>query len=358
MKTEPFVSTILVNFNGKRYTQACIESLRKMNYKNYEIIVVDNGSTDGSKELFSNMPDIKFIDAKANVGFAKANNLGVKNANPNAKYVVLLNNDTFVEKNWLKEAIAPFEKDPNLGAGMAKIYNKYEKSDYRFEGYGTMTILGFFSHAGKKNVEIKDHHLPELFFASGCTLIFPKKLSNQPFDDDHFIYAEDTYFCWLLRLQGYTIRMIPKSIVYHEGGAVTKDFRQMGKFFTYLGERNRIMNMFIFYKPLSLLKLAPLAIFTLIFNNVYDIKNIPTRMKSYGWILAHPLRIAKKRKFAQSKRKVSDKEIFKYMSYKLFEEESLTSPSFRKILKACNTFSKNYCNAVGIKTIESYDHQW
>lgn len=357
-KNEPFVSIILVNFNGIKYTEECIRSLRKMDYKNYEVIVVDNGSIDNSLEKLRKMKDLKLIEEKTNVGFAKANNIGVANASKKADFIAILNNDTFVEKNWLKEVIAPFNADPTLGAVMPLIFNKYHKNEYVYEGYGTMTTLGFFSFAGLKGEPITENDLPEEFFASGCALVYPKKLSNKPFDDDYFIYAEDTYFCWLLRLQGFHIKSVPKAKIYHEGGAVTKDFRKMGEFFTYLGERNRILNMLIFYKWFSLLRLFPPFLFTVLLNNVYDPKNILVRLKSYAWILFHPIKILQKRHHIQKQRKVSDKEIFKYMSFKLFEEENLSSKFFQIFLKTCNKLVYYYYKLVGIKTKEMYDFKW
>ncbi len=355
---EPFVSIILVNFNGLRYTIPCIESLNKMEYSQYELIVVDNGSKDGSLEALRKRHDIILIEAGSNVGFAKANNFGAARSSKKAEYIVLLNNDTIVTPPWLRELIAPFKNDKTLGAVMAKIHNKYEKNEYRFEGYGTMTALGYFSYAGLRNEKITDKDLPELFYASGCTLAYPKKLVSKPFDDDYFIYAEDTYCSWLLRLQGYHIKLVPKSIVYHEGSAVVKDFRQMSAFFTYLGERNRIMNMMIFYSWWSQIRLLPLGLIAAALNNLYDPKNFLNRLRAYGWIIAHPLRIGKKRKYVQRFRKVSDKHIFKYMSYKLFEEEHVSSGLFKKTLQALNAFAYGYCKWVGIKTKEMYSFKW
>ena len=96
---EPFVSIILVNFNGLRYTIPCIESLNKMEYSQYELIVVDNGSKDGSLEALRKRHDIILIEAGSNVGFAKANNFGAARSSKKAEYIVLLNNDTIVEKH-------------------------------------------------------------------------------------------------------------------------------------------------------------------------------------------------------------------------------------------------------------------
>ena len=112
--------------------------------------------------------------------------------------------------------------------------------------------------------------------------------------------------------------------------------------------------MLQFFSVWSLIRLFPLFIFTLIFNNVYDPKNVFTRLKSYGYILVHPLNILRKRKAIQQQRKVSDQEIFKYMSYKLFEEENVSSALFKAVLKFFNMLSYYYCKIFGITTIEMH----
>lgn len=347
----PTVSIILINFNGIKYTKPCIESLRKLDYprSQVEIIVVDNGSTkDRSIEILEKMNDIKLIKCSKNMGFAKANNIGVENST--GEYIAILNNDTFVDRKWLKSLVKALQRDSNIGVVMSKIYNKYEKAKYWFDGYGTLTLGGFFAWNRRVSKETKEN--VELFFASGCSLLYKKDLVDKPFDDDYFIYAEDTYLSWLARLKGYTIKMVPSSIVYHEGGAVTKDITEMSNFFTYLGERNRIINYLIFFSLGNLVRVFPIMIATVFFSNVYDVKRAHIRLKSYFWILIHLLRILKKRRFAQSKRKIGDKEIIKAMSYKLFEEEQVKNKIFKAVIVFLNKASYSYCKLVGLKTAE------
>ena len=342
------VSVILINFNGKKYTFDCIESLKKISFKDFEIIVVDNGSKDGSLEQLRIVEGIRLIEAGQNIGFAAANNLGALHAK--GIYVALLNNDTLVEKQWLTSLVNIMDHDQKLGVVMSKIYSKYHERDYVFDGYGTLTLLGFFSWNRKISKNTKKP--VDLFFASGCSLLYRKQLVKQPFDDDYFIYAEDTYLSWLLRLKCYQVKMIPGSVVYHEGGAVVKNVKEMGPFFAYLGERNRIMNMLIFYEGETMIKLLPLFAFSLVFNLLYNLKRCGSYLKSYAWLLTHISRIIKKRSVIQKLRKVSDEKLTVFMSSKLFEQEQIKNPILKSIVEFLNALSLAYCKLVNIKTIE------
>ena len=101
------VSIIIPNYNGQKYLEDCIDSLQQLDFprENYEIIVVDNASSDNSCDLIcSRYPDVILIEAEKNLGFASGCNLGIKNSS--GEYIVLLNNDTVVDSNWLKELVA------------------------------------------------------------------------------------------------------------------------------------------------------------------------------------------------------------------------------------------------------------
>ena len=102
---EPKVAIVVLNWNGKRDTVECLASLNEIDYSNYEILLVDNGSTDGSQKYFrAQYPEIELIENEMNLGFAEGNNVGIRHAmNGRADYVLLLNNDTFVHPKFLSE---------------------------------------------------------------------------------------------------------------------------------------------------------------------------------------------------------------------------------------------------------------
>jgi hypothetical protein len=121
MKDLPSVSIIVVNYNGKRFLEECFDSIFSLSYpkEKLEVILVDNGSTDGSLDLVKDKyPNVLIIQNTVN-NYCKANNLGI--ASSKGKYVALLNNDVKVEKNWLIELIKIMERDERIGAVMGKV---------------------------------------------------------------------------------------------------------------------------------------------------------------------------------------------------------------------------------------------
>ncbi|MBI2664060.1 glycosyltransferase family 2 protein [Candidatus Woesearchaeota archaeon] len=345
----PRVSVVVLNWNGIKYTLKCIDSLKKQSFKNFEIIIVDNGSAkDNSVELLKKVKGIRLVLNEKNLGFAGGHNVGAKHSAA-TDYIAILNNDTTVSGNWLRELVAAMDKHPELGEAESKILNKYYEREYRFDYYGTPTHLLFLTEYDFKVDESK--YVP-MFSTSGAAMIYRKKLVEQPFDSDYFMYHEDSYLGWLLRLKGYGAAVIPSAEVYHEGEATIKSVKGMSSFFTYLGERNRITNLFIFYSPVTLIKLIPLLLLTTVFINLYDFKKIPVRLKSYLWLLFHIPKIMSKRSKIQAQRKVPDSKITLFMSAKLFEVKYFSNPAAKIIATALNSFSFIYCRLLGIKSVE------
>jgi len=262
---------------------------------------------------------------------------------------VLLNNDTLVPKDWLTEMVCAMDRYPELGQAMSKVHNKYKDQKYHFDFYGTVTHLMFLA---AYDFKVSEKNYVPIFSASGGALIYRKKLVDMPFDDDYFIYHEDNYLAWLLRLKGYKVGVVPKAIVYHEGEATVKNVKSMSNFFAYLGERNRLMNIFIFYSPLTLLKLLPLLVLTMTFANIYDFKRFHIKLRSYGWLITHVFSVLSKRSKIQKQRKVPDSKITPFLSAKLFEPRHFRGKLIKAIVRVLNSFSFVYCRLLGIKSVE------
>jgi len=117
-------SIIIVNWNGKHHLDVCLSSIFNQTYKDFNVIFVDNGSTDDSVEYVkNNFSEVNIIECKKNYGFAEGNNIGIRQAlkNPEVKYIVTLNNDTETDKDWLKQLIEVAEKDEKIGAVSSKM---------------------------------------------------------------------------------------------------------------------------------------------------------------------------------------------------------------------------------------------
>lgn len=355
-KNKILVSIVTLNYNGKRIMGDLLKSIEKIDFpKNeLEILIVDNGSSDGSQEFFrKNYPNIKLIENKRNLGFAGGMNVGVKHSK--GKYVAILSNDLIVHKDWLKELVKVIKSSEKIAIVDPIIYeigNKnIKKTRSKFVGSGTNTLMQFA-------VKLKDidqnYKTPFYIFSPSGSCLFNKEILGIPFDPDYFIYAEDTYIGWLARLKGYSVVKVPTSILYHRGG-ITVNNMNMKSYFLYLCERNRFINMLIFYDIKTLIKLVPLLIGLILFINLHDCKKINTRLKTYCWLLKNWRLIRNKRKKIQNQRKAPDKEIIKFMSYKILDEKKINNTFMKAVIMLFNNISYIYCWAVGIRTIEFYN---
>jgi hypothetical protein len=346
----PKVSIIILNWNQPKFTVNCVKSVLKQTYQDFEILLVDNGSEDDSVEIFKKKfkenEKIRILETGKNLGYTGGNNFGAEHAK--GEFVVVLNNDTKVEKNWLEELVNAIESEANIASVMSHVIEG-DKKDIKLKNrFWTMNFIG---RAVLFNLK-KQEKYPPTFYPSGCSFIYKNSILDQLFDPDYFIYAEDTYLGWLLRLKGYQIKSAPKSIVHHYHNIVKKSDINIRRYFTFLGERNKILNLLIFYEIRTLIRIFPLILGHILFFNLFEPKKIPSRFKSYFWLFFHPKFIYQKRKKIQQQRKVPDKEIVKYMSYKFFEEERIKNKKMKKLLNLINKLIYFYFLVLGIRTIE------
>lgn len=215
MKKEyPSASIITVNYNGKRFLKECFDSLLSLNYPKdrVEIIMIDNCSTDDSVEFVrENFPQIKAIHNDIN-NYCKANNLGI--AQSRSEYVALLNNDTKVDKDWLKELIDVMEVDKSIGAAGSKIL----LFDGRIQNAGHIALPNFYwAERGFGLGRDSYNELEELTSLCGAAVLYRKKLFEKVgyFDEDFIIYMEDVEMAFRLRKSGWKAMFVPNSIIYH-----------------------------------------------------------------------------------------------------------------------------------------------
>lgn len=318
----PKVSIIILNWNGKEDTIECLESLKNITYPNYEILMVDNGSTDGSVDCFrERYPEIEIIENGENLGFAEGNNVAVKKAvNNNADYVLLLNNDTKVHKNFLTKLVNNIDKDSQTKIAQSKVLNFEGKID----NIGMMCDM-YGATIGKK---VTDRNLniynTSFFYPSGaCMLIKTDIIRDDLFDRKLFAYHEDVDLGWQARLQNYNIICVTNSICYHKGSAVFKNSPQKSYFIW----RNRLRVLIKNYSTKNIIKRVPVALlleflsalsYTLYLKNT---KYIYVFLKSLFWNIKNLEDTVAQRKRVQALRKVNDGEIEKYMGMYSLEVE-------------------------------------
>lgn len=224
LEHEPLVCIILVNYNGYNDTKVCVESLQKVNYRNYKIIILDNCSKDASAlkndvEL-NEIADILYSDT--NSGFSGGNNIGIEYAKKySPEYILLLNNDTEVTPDFLGNLVVIAEKNNNVGIVTGNIFYFSDKSKYWYAGGDYDFKTGYTNP-----VKFKNEISPEprdVTFASGCVMLISQKCLSECGNlcEDFFLYSEDTEYCCRVLNNGFRIIWAPDSVVYHKVSAST-----------------------------------------------------------------------------------------------------------------------------------------
>lgn len=228
MVNNPKVSVIILSWNGLKDTIECLDSVKKIDYPNYEIIVVDNGSTDGSPEEIARLfPEITLIRNKENLGYAEGNNIGIRYALSNgADYILLLNNDTVVDAKILKSFIEAADMYPEAGIFGAKIYYYSEPNKIWSAGSGwDEKKLAFFLRGfGELNMNDKYNQIIGIDYVTGCALFFRKVVAQTIglLETRFFLVAEDSDWCYRARKAGFKTLYIPNAKVWHKGAASFK----------------------------------------------------------------------------------------------------------------------------------------
>ncbi len=311
-KKQPLVSILIVNWNGKVHLETCLLSLFKITYKNTEVVVVDQGSTDGSREFISKKyPNVKLVELDENFGFARGNNIGLEYVK--GELVLLLNNDTLVEPGFL-EPLVSRSQNKKVAIIQPKIcfWNKRQ-----IQSTGSfMTTTGFLFHRGY-GADIKKYNdQDEIFSANGACMLVKTNIARKLglFDNDYFAYFEETDFCWRVWLSGYLVSYEPSSLVYHKGGQTAKTFASAHV--QYLSFRNRIYTIL---KNMSFKYLIPVMSVHIFFCFVnifaYLLKGRVAHsvavLNAILWNLRRASSTHKKHKCTQKSRRVSDDTLFR-----------------------------------------------
>lgn len=213
-------SVIVPNWNGKKFLKVCLDSLGEQSFKDFEVIVADNGSTDGSVEFIGeHFPEVKLVGLESNRGFSVAVNEGIKQAE--SEYIALLNNDTETDPRWLAELVDALEKNPDAGLAASRILFMQDRDrvnslgiEYRFDGTTADIAYGM---RDSQNFQ-KER---EIFGACSAAALYRKALFDDigMFDEDFFAYAEDVDISFRAQLKGYRCIYVPTAVVYHHGSA-------------------------------------------------------------------------------------------------------------------------------------------
>lgn len=240
------LSVIIINYNTYELTKQTVESVLKENPPfSREIILVDNASEDGSMERLKSdfkeqisVGTIKVIENKGNLGFSKANNVGIKASE--GEYVLLLNSDTKVLDDCFEKCVTYIEKDPSIGALGCKVLLPDGNLDHACKrGFPTPEAsLYYFLGWDKKNPEkygqydalhLGEDEIGEVDSLTGAFMLMPRKVLDEVglLDEDYFMYGEDIDLCYRIKSKGYTVMYYPKAKIIHYKGGSGK--RQRGR---------------------------------------------------------------------------------------------------------------------------------
>ena len=231
------VSIIVVNWDRRDLLRACLRSLEAQTFRDFEILVVDNGSRDGSAEMVDReFPHARVIRNPANRGFCAANNQGIALAG--GHYVALLNNDAEADPGWLAGLLGAFDQGPDVRMAASKILGWADRSSIDKAGH---LIYPDGQNRGRGTGE-RDRgqydRVEETAWPDGCAAMYKKEMLDAVggFDEDFFAYADDAELGLRARLAGWRCLYIPTAVVYHHLGSTLGRFSLERLF---LIERNR-----------------------------------------------------------------------------------------------------------------------
>lgn len=226
------VSIIILTYNSEKYIENCLKSVSGQTYDNIEVLIVDNNSKDNSVEIIKNClsaeasaqaGNFRFIENPINLGYAGGNNIGIKQSR--GEYVILINPDVVLDKNFVQEIVSEFEKDPKIGSVQGKIYqmnkgvkiNIIDTVGFEFFKSGRIIDKGQGEQGnGQYNKSC------EIFGVNGAAAVYRREtlndveLKEEYFDEDFFCYAEDFDLACRARLRGWKSIFNPKAIAWHD----------------------------------------------------------------------------------------------------------------------------------------------
>jgi hypothetical protein len=315
----PLVSVVIPNWNGKKFLTGCLDSLALQTYKNIEVLIVDNGSKDGSVEfLQEKYPHVRLALFEKNTGFSVAVNRGIKEAL--GDFVALLNNDTVVDPHWAAEMVKTMIEHPEVGSAGCKMlaYDDHLMLDGAGDGYRRGGLPGRIGHRERDTGRFDTPRY--ILGACGGAAFYRRNIFDVVgyLDEDYFAYLEDVDFGLRAQSAGFKCYYVPTAIVYHLGCGTTGS--GYSPLVVRLSSQNNI-NTIVKNIPAPLLwKFLPeIMYWQLYYCAVVLVRSgqmLAWIKGAYGAIKLVPTML-KKRREIESKRKVS----LRYMEQIIFESE-------------------------------------
>ena len=339
MNENPLVSVIVLNYNAGDLLLNCVDSVFKSTYPNFEVIIVDNLSTDNShircKEKFKK---IQLIENEKNLGYCEGNNVGIKSAK--GEFILILNPDTIVDPDWLNELFRAYQKHGEA-LYQPKHLSLKEKSTIMSTG-NMMNVFGFGYAREKGQKDVNQHNtIEQIGYASGTCLFIPSSIFKNVglLDPFIFLYHDDLDFGWRAAQLGIKSYYVPSSVIYH---AESYLLRWNAKKFFWL-ERNRKYCLLTHYsketyaKMRSSLFLVDLCVWIFYLSKGFLAAKIKAELDIYRNKDAIKIRYKQLEKI----KIVSDKELIKKFPDEIFVPKNVSEPIFNQLFNnILSTLSK------------------
>jgi GT2 family glycosyltransferase len=322
-KESSLVSVVILNYNGLRtlgkILDGCLESVLKTAFTSFEVLFVDNASTDGSAEYvesrYGTNGMLRIIRNEKNLGFAEGNNRGIKQAK--GKYIALLNSDTRVTESWLTELVKAVQP-PDVGAAQSKLLQMDKPTVLDCAG-GLLDFYGYHFEKGRGENQSRYNQGAEIFYAKGASVIFKREALSKAglFDPDVFMYFDEVDLCWRIWLSGYRVVYAPASTVYHASGSTAAKMQSQERRYFYA--RNHLIVLLKNYGLMNAAKAVKASLF-------FEARNVALLLarekplaglaivKALFWNLRHLKQTWTKRQTVQNcTRQISDKEVKAHM---------------------------------------------
>jgi GT2 family glycosyltransferase len=347
MSENPLVSVIVLNYNAGELLLNCIESIKKSVYKNLEIIVVDNISTDKSqKACKEKYPDIKLIQNDENFGYCEGNNIGIREAK--GDYIVILNPDTIVESNWIEELISAYNK---FGEGLyqPKHLSLSEKTVLMSAG-NMLNIFGFgYAREKGKKDNNQFNEIEEINYAAGTCLFTSSSILKKIgfFDPFIFLYHDDLDLGWRASQLGIKSYYVPTSIIYH---AESYALRWNAEKFYWL-ERNRKYCLLTHYSKQTYSKIFPTLLLVDFFVWMFYLSKgfLGSKIRAEFNIIKNRKKIQAKYEELENKKIITDKELITKFPDLLYIPSNVTGKNTNSALNSLiERLSKNAKKSLGI----------
>ncbi len=309
----PLISVIVLTWNGRRFLADCLGSLVGQTMWDFEVILVDNGSSDGTADYVrEQFPWVRLVILPENVGFAEGNNRGLEEAR--GEFIVTLNNDTLARPEFLEELVRPAKADPRVGMVAAKMLNFFDPG--RIDSVGVKVAgngMGYNIGVGEQDRGQYDEPA-EVFGPCAGAALYRRAMLDQVgfFDPEFFAYYEDLDLAWRGRLAGWRCVTAPGAVVYHVHSATSG---KMSPFTVYQVQRNKWFTLIKNWPASLILRRLPWII-------SFDLGGLVLALlRGQGWaalrargdVLKSMSRLLAKRRLVQAGRRLTTAEIARFL---------------------------------------------